>query len=999
MAFLIVNRGTDTARERLIDVFWPDVDPDRARDSLSTALHSIRRSLRTAGIDASAFLLTTKSIVRWRTDAEVDSEEFARLAARDDPLAIQEALELYKGDFLEGDYEEWVAAERERLATLYESVLVRAVRTSNDTEAARRLIARSTYDEQAYAAIIDEELRAGRRSLAASWVERCRTDLSEVGVEPSATFEARFGSIVHVEPRGIDELRLPFVGRRAELALLAERFSNVTRSSGSFTILRGEAGIGKSTLLNRAARVATEYGLNVLVANCSGEVSGTFEPWRELFDVVGDGESFDTFARAHPGDVVTAVAKSIAARLTKPTALFVDDVHELKGEALDIFVALSRTIASQHAIIAGTRPEGAYSMLARLGDLPLEELSIDHLEQSDLRWALVQTLGGEQPQVFETLYDRAGGHPLFFTGLLNSLVSAGTLTRNGHHWLLAKAIDASIELPDTMRRFIEGRLRERGDAARAVACALALEPSANSDDLAAALLLDDSVTWDALDDLLALGLITHTSSGPPFAFTHHLVQDVAALGLNAGRRAFLHRFFARRLQANGRVDSSLRLARHLEAAGEPLSAARSYLKSAQEALELNAAQDAVDRCDAGVALAEQLERTASHNVLLAMLHATAGRAAIAMGDVGDAMARARRAVTLADAGDDAHEATRAALDLIAIEGMAARLSEQKSDAIAAADKARLCGDNAQQVEGLLHQANAARNMGLREEALAAGQEAYTLALRCDRFDLAAIALAESLRVQVAWWMFGDALKTAGAGLDVARRADPLAEAAFLQARCALWYLLERFAQAESELQNTIRIADESVARGQQFVGRPIHPQPFLKFACHYLVAKIAVAQEQWNRALEAADKAHALSTVEKLPRYHEALALVRIDAFLRRNLPGDSESASALMADLAMSPLREETLEWSDCVELASARVCVQQRKPGTGVLLRRVIDTLEENAHQAPRDCDRAFARLAEAAFLAADKAVAQRARDRSTHYRLRRVALAGAAWGGAER
>ncbi len=177
MAFLVINQGADAARERLIEVFWPRVEPDRARDSLSTALHSIRRSLRTAGLDANAFLLATKSVVRWMADTAVDSEEFARLAAREDPLAIQEALQLYQGDFLEGDYDEWVVAERERLAALYETVLARAVRTSNDTDAARRLIARSTYDEQAYAVVIEEELRAGRRSLAASWIERCRIEL------------------------------------------------------------------------------------------------------------------------------------------------------------------------------------------------------------------------------------------------------------------------------------------------------------------------------------------------------------------------------------------------------------------------------------------------------------------------------------------------------------------------------------------------------------------------------------------------------------------------------------------------------------------------------------------------------------------------------------------------------------------------------------------------------------------------------------------------------
>src|SRR5215469_12297175 len=102
MSFLIMHRGTDTAREKLIDIFWPDADPDHARDSLNTALHSVRRCLKTAALEVDRFLVVTKAVIRWVAETIVDADEFARLATHKQAATDEEALRLYRGDFLEG---------------------------------------------------------------------------------------------------------------------------------------------------------------------------------------------------------------------------------------------------------------------------------------------------------------------------------------------------------------------------------------------------------------------------------------------------------------------------------------------------------------------------------------------------------------------------------------------------------------------------------------------------------------------------------------------------------------------------------------------------------------------------------------------------------------------------------------------------------------------------------------------------------------------------------
>src|SRR5579884_679104 len=980
MSFLIMNRGANVSREALLDVFWADADPDHARASLKTALWSIRRCLVSAGVQTDEFIIANKSILRWTHDTAVDALEFAELTARDDPPADRKALQLYRGDFLEGDYDNWTVTERERLAALYETVLARVARTAKDTDAAQRFIARNPYDEDIYATLIESELAAGRRSSAASWVERCRNALSEVGEKPSAAFEGRFGNISYVEPQIAGELALPFSGRENELALLAAKFRRAMSAQGSVTLAHGVAGIGKSMLLDRAARMASECGLRVIAVRCQAEVPNSFAPWEEIFSAVTGG-NFDKYIAAHASDLAAAIAQAITSELRESAAIIVDDAHELAGEALEIFDALARSALLRHAIVVGSRPEGIPKLRSRLADVPFEELPLGNLDRNDLKWALAQALGGEQSDVLDILYHRTAGHPLFFTGLLNSLVTAGALARERDRWQLTKPIDSSIELPDTLKRYIEMRLSARGEVPHTLACALALEPAATADDLIAVLRADESSVFDALDDLLALGLIMQPASGTQFAFAHDLIREVAAVGLNAGRRAVLHRAFADRLNNDTGRETSLRLARHLDAAGESFAAAQAYLRSAEQALQLNAVQAAIDRCDAGIAAAEHLQRTAAYGVLIA-LHNTAARGALAAGDAEQAVARAREGVRLAREGGDVNETARSMLGLAVMEGAAFHVLQQQSAAVEAVHDAKLCGDAVLEAQALVQEASAARELGLRDDALQAANSARSAALKYGRSDIVQTALEETLRTQITWWLFPDALDSARVSVDAARRAAPLIEASFLHVRSALWYLLERFDAACSDLQSAIRITND-------------HPLPVVQFSCYYMAAKVALIRKNWDDTLAALNRAAALANIARLPRNRQALALLRIDALLQRNAAGDNAIAHELTDSLGESTLGHGMVGWSDCIELARACDAARMRTGAAHDALRRALNAMEENAHRAPLDADRAFGRLAKAASEVEETAIANRARGRADYYKSRRIAAAGAEWG----
>lgn len=103
-------------RDTLLGLFWPELDSDRARGALRQALYTLRRSL-------------PEGVLETRGDEEVgiasgalwcDAHEFEKAMREDRPA---EALELYRGDLLEGfhvpdaspDLDYWLAGERERL--------------------------------------------------------------------------------------------------------------------------------------------------------------------------------------------------------------------------------------------------------------------------------------------------------------------------------------------------------------------------------------------------------------------------------------------------------------------------------------------------------------------------------------------------------------------------------------------------------------------------------------------------------------------------------------------------------------------------------------------------------------------------------------------------------------------------------------------------------------------------------------------------------------------
>ena len=125
LSVLAASSDAGLSRDKLVGLLWPDVDPERARHSLTQSLYSARRALRDDGL----FDVTTASVRLDPAHVTSDVSEFLQAIERNE---LERAVELYRGPFLDGfyvtgapEFEQWSSAQRTRLRDLAVGALER----------------------------------------------------------------------------------------------------------------------------------------------------------------------------------------------------------------------------------------------------------------------------------------------------------------------------------------------------------------------------------------------------------------------------------------------------------------------------------------------------------------------------------------------------------------------------------------------------------------------------------------------------------------------------------------------------------------------------------------------------------------------------------------------------------------------------------------------------------------------------------------------------------
>ena len=266
LAYLLLHRAAPVPRARLAALFWPDTTDAQARTNLRNLIHALREALPPGD-----YLLADTQTIGWNPAAafRLDVADFEAACAAADPAGLQAAAALYSDDLLPELYDDWAAAERDRLRALLAGALARlADRLESDGRhaeaitAANRLLRLDPLHEPATVRLMRLNALAGDRAGVRRAYDTLASVLRlEVGVAPAAETTAAYHHWLSTEaaprrPAARAALPLPadtLFGRETDVAAVAALVAQHRLVS-----LTGYGGVGKTRLALAAAATLAE---------------------------------------------------------------------------------------------------------------------------------------------------------------------------------------------------------------------------------------------------------------------------------------------------------------------------------------------------------------------------------------------------------------------------------------------------------------------------------------------------------------------------------------------------------------------------------------------------------------------------------------------------------------------------------------------------------------------------------------------------------------------
>ena len=375
LAYLVVEADKPHRRESLAGLLWPDWSEREALGNLRYTLSDLRRAIDDRAVEP-PFLIISRDSIQFNTASDhwLDVAAFTEtLGNKSASIEEQEkALVLYKGAFLEGfsvddspAFEEWTLLTRERLARQASTslhVLADSFEERDDYEKAKshawRQLELEPWDEATHQQLMRVMAISGQRSAALTQYEACRKLLNEeLGVEPSeATKElyelirggkleiqwqrhvtqttpmASFPVFLAMEPPKVETPL--FVARESELEKMNGFLEQALAGQGRVIFVTGEAGSGKTSLIQEFMRRSQESNGELIVANgnCNAYtgIGDPYLPFREILELLtGDVE-----ARWAAG----TITKDYALRLWNKLPLAVHALVDAGPDLIDTFV-------------------------------------------------------------------------------------------------------------------------------------------------------------------------------------------------------------------------------------------------------------------------------------------------------------------------------------------------------------------------------------------------------------------------------------------------------------------------------------------------------------------------------------------------------------------------------------------------------------------------------------------------------------------------------------
>ncbi|MFG2004048.1 helix-turn-helix transcriptional regulator [Spirillospora sp. NPDC048911] len=400
-----------------------------------------------------------------------------------------------------------------------------------------------------------------------------------------------------------------FVGRSEELAVLRAAWAS---GSGALVVVEGEAGIGKTRLVEAFAGAAAEQGARVLRGCClplSEDLP--YAPMLEILHQLGENAApawpgrrdqffryvADTLASSATSGAAGELAGSVTGELAggqasgkasvqASTLVVIEDLHWADTSTRDLLVFLSRAL--QHAavlLVATVRSDELTAggpLLAMLTELTrgrrAVRLRLRPFGRGEVAEQLTGILGARPPAALaRSLYGRAEGNPFFVEELLAADPEGRTVPPTVSEIVLAR---------------LSGLSRAAGQVVRAAAV---IGRAMGHDAVAAACGLPAGRLEAGLREAMTHGLLVATDEG--YSFRHSLIHEAVYSAVLPGERTRLHGRIAVALsesvpQALDEAVTAAEIAHHWDAAGRAPEALAASMRAGRAAEALAAPAEA-----------------------------------------------------------------------------------------------------------------------------------------------------------------------------------------------------------------------------------------------------------------------------------------------------------------------------------------------------------------------------------------------------------------------
>jgi predicted ATPase len=466
------------------------------------------------------------------------------------------------------------------------------------------------------------------------------------------------------------------VGREEESGLLRRRWDQSKAGLGQVVLISGEAGIGKSALVETLRAQVRAEGLPRIAVRCSPyHTTSALYPvithLERLLQLAPDDSPAIRLAKLEDGlrpsglplaEVVPLLAGLMAvplpaeryAQLTltppqqkqqtldalvawlaaeaerQPVLVAWEDLHWTDPttlEVLGLVIEQAPTVPMLHVLTY--RPEFSPPWPPRSHITPLV---LNRLERPQVEALIAQRAGGKTlpAEVVQHIVAKTDWVPLYVEELTKMLLASPLLREEADQYVLTGPL-RTVAIPDTLQDALMARLDQLNRAKEVAQLGAVLGREFAYELLQAIALLDEDMLQAGLAQLVAAELLYQRGRPPRarYLFKHALIQDAAYASLLKSTRQQVHQQIAQVFEARfpALVETQPELvAQHYTAAGCAEQAVVYWQRAGQQASDRSTSLEAVSHFTTGIELLKTLPETPGRTQQALALHIALGAA-------------------------------------------------------------------------------------------------------------------------------------------------------------------------------------------------------------------------------------------------------------------------------------------------------------------------------------------------------------------------------------